>query len=146
MPARLLRDKRLYRSTHRTFEEYARARFGFNRSRSYQFIDAATVVDNLKCPRFVGILPTSEWQIRPLTSLEPDQQRQVWQEAVEKAGGKIPSGRIVKSIVQQKFGQKPDTSFSGPTGNGAEPNCRRKPELFTAEQVSEKIPRGDRRL
>ena len=36
-----LRDKRLYRSTHRTFEEYCRERFGYNRSRSYQFIDAA---------------------------------------------------------------------------------------------------------
>ena len=47
------------------------------------------------------ILPTSEGQVRPLTKLEPDQQREAWQKAVEQAGGKVPSGRIVKSIVDQ---------------------------------------------
>ncbi|WP_422394263.1 hypothetical protein [Nostoc flagelliforme] len=52
-----LRDHRLYRSTHSTFEEYCKDRFSYNRSRSYQLIDAAIVVDNLhKCPQFVDIL------------------------------------------------------------------------------------------
>ncbi|MFN6567174.1 hypothetical protein [Dendronalium sp. ChiSLP03b] len=97
-----LRDRRLYRSTHSTFEEYCKDRFGYNRSRSYQLIDAAIVVDNLhKCPQFVDILPTAEGQVRPLTKLETEQQQQVWQAAVEKAGGKVPSGRIVKDIVQR---------------------------------------------
>ncbi len=46
-----LRDRRLYRSTHSTFEEYCKDRFGYNRPRSYQLIDAAIFVDNLhKCP------------------------------------------------------------------------------------------------
>ncbi len=97
-----LRDRRLYRSTHKTFEEYCRDRFGYNRSRSYQFIDAAIVVDNLQgCPQIVDIFPTREAQVRPLTSLEPDEQREVWQQAVETAGGKVPSGRVVKDVVQQ---------------------------------------------
>ncbi|WP_306790462.1 hypothetical protein [Tolypothrix sp. FACHB-123] len=97
-----LRDRRLYRSTHRTFEEYCRDRFGYNRSRSYQLIDAAIVVDNLtECPQFVDILPTAEGQIRPLTKLEPQQQQEVWQQAVQKAGGKVPTGKIVKDIVQR---------------------------------------------
>lgn len=65
-----LRDRKLYRSTHKTFEEYCRERFGYNRSRSYQFIDAATVVDNLqKCPQIVDIFPTAESQVRPLVPL-----------------------------------------------------------------------------
>ncbi|WP_414624320.1 hypothetical protein [Calothrix sp. CCY 0018] len=73
-----LRDRRLYRSTHKTFEEYCRDRFGYNRSRSYQFIDAAIVVDNLlECPQIVDIFPIREGQVRPLTSLEPSQQREV---------------------------------------------------------------------
>ncbi|GCE62470.1 hypothetical protein MiAbB_04417 [Microcystis aeruginosa NIES-4285] len=46
-------------------------------------------------------MPISERQVRPLTQLEPDQQREVWQQAVEAAGGKVPSGRIVKDIVQR---------------------------------------------
>ncbi|MBW4596262.1 MAG: hypothetical protein KME46_25990 [Brasilonema angustatum HA4187-MV1] len=97
-----LRDRRLYRSTHRTFEEYCRERFEYNRSRSYQLIDAATVMGNLQeCPQIVDIFPTKEGQVRPLTKLQPEQQQQAWQQAVEEAGGKAPSGRIVKGIVQR---------------------------------------------
>ncbi len=109
---RELRDKRLYRSTHKTFEEYCRSRFGFQRRHSYQLIDAAGVVDNLcangaqnQNPQMgtngSQILPTSERQVRPLTTLEPDSQREVWQQAVAQAGGKVPSGRIVKGIVER---------------------------------------------
>ncbi|MEC4812345.1 MAG: hypothetical protein SAK29_03575, partial [Scytonema sp. PMC 1069.18] len=47
------------------------------------------------------LLPTNEAQIRPLTKLEPDQQREVWQRAVEEAGNKVPSGRVVKGVVQR---------------------------------------------
>ncbi|MFN6273085.1 MAG: hypothetical protein ACK4ZI_09580 [Microcystis sp.] len=112
-----LRDRRLYRSTHKTFEEYVQDRFGMKQSRSYQLIEATGVVDNLlakvppmvellgdssdKVPPLVEVLPTNERQVRPLIQLEPDQQREVWQQAVEAAGGKVPSGRIVKDIVQR---------------------------------------------
>ena len=49
----------------------------------------------------VQILPTSERQVRPLTKLEPSQQREAWLKSVAQAGGRVPSGRIVKSIVEQ---------------------------------------------
>ena len=47
-----LRDRRLYRSTHPTFEEYCKERFGFERRHPYRLIEAAGVVDNLikMCP------------------------------------------------------------------------------------------------
>jgi|GEM_PF-607393 len=207
-----LRDRKLYRSTHGTFEEYCRDRFGFERRHPYRLIDAATVVDNLSppmcpnwtqtengldeppmcpnwtqtengldeppmcpnwtqtengldeppmcpnwtqtengldeppmcpnwtqteaglseppmCPNWTQtenglseppmctnwtqiqnqdlitnwtqILPTNEFQVRSLTQLEPEQQRSIWQQAVQASGGKIPSGRVVKDIVQQ---------------------------------------------
>ena len=143
---RQLRDRRLYRSTHNTFENYCRDLFGFKRAHSYRLIEAAQVVDNLAClpqknpnnrmspigrhsveenltingrqnptgdemsPNSAQtelltngsqIWPTSERQIRPLTKLEPDRQREVWQQAVTEAGGKVPSGRIVKDIVER---------------------------------------------
>jgi hypothetical protein len=97
-----LRDRRLYRSTHKTFDEYCLDRFGYNRSRSYQLVDAAIVVDNLqKCPQIVDILPTAEGQVRPMTKLEPQEQQEAWLKAVEFAGGKVPTGRIVKDVVQR---------------------------------------------
>lgn len=97
-----LRDRRLYRSTHKTFDEYCLDRFGYNRSRSYQLVDAAVVVDNLqKCPQIVDILPTAEGQVRPMTKLESQEQQEAWLKAVELAGGKVPTGRIVKDVVQR---------------------------------------------
>lgn len=114
-----LRDRRLYRSTHSTFEEYCKDRFGFERRHPYRLIEAAGVVDNLikMCPNWtqnqieddpatvrsdqLQILPTSEGQVRPMTKLEPQQQQEVWQQAVELAGGKVPTGKIVKDVVQR---------------------------------------------
>lgn len=79
-----LRDRRLYRSTHHTFEEYCRVRFGSSRRQPYLLMDAAIVFDNLleKCDPLDHILPTSERQVRPMTKLEPHEQQEVWQQAV----------------------------------------------------------------
>lgn len=64
-----LRSRRLYRSTHRTFEEYCKDRFAYSRRQPYLLMDAAIVFDNLeqKCDQFDHILPTAEGQVRPLT-------------------------------------------------------------------------------
>ncbi|MFN6559473.1 MAG: hypothetical protein RMY28_006650 [Nostoc sp. ChiSLP01] len=98
-----LRDRRLYRSTHRTFKEYCRDRFGFSRRQPYHLMEAAVIFDNLveKCERNVHILPTNEWQVRPLAKLDPNTQPEAWQQAVESANGKVPSHRIVKDAVQK---------------------------------------------
>ncbi|MEH1825881.1 MAG: hypothetical protein V7L22_11035 [Nostoc sp.] len=98
-----LRDRKLYRSTHKTFEEYCRDRFGHNRRQSYLLMDAAVIFDNLeqKCDRNDHILPTNEWQVRPLSKLDPDIQPEAWEQAVESAKGKVPSHRIVKDAVQR---------------------------------------------
>jgi hypothetical protein len=39
--------------------------------------------------------------VRPLAQLKPQQQIEVWQRAVQKAGGKVPSARIVTDVVQK---------------------------------------------
>ena len=108
-----LRDRRLYRSTHKTFEEYCRDRFGHSRQQSNYLIAAAGVYENLTtigCQNVADenlttngsqILPTSERQVRPMTKLEPKEQQEVWLRAVELAGGKVPTGRIVKDVVQR---------------------------------------------
>jgi hypothetical protein len=36
-----------------------------------------------------------------MTKLEPQQQQEVWQTAVEKTGGKVPTGKIVKDVMQR---------------------------------------------
>jgi hypothetical protein len=138
---RELRDRRLYRSTHPTFEGYCRDRFGFTHRHVNYLIAGSQVVENLQMgtngsqiqrDREMGtigrqiqehdktgtngsqiqsdgemgtigaqILPTNERQVRSLVQLEPEQQREAWQQAVTEAGGKVPSGRIVKDIVER---------------------------------------------
>ena len=173
-----LRDRRLYRSTHETFELYCRERFGYSRRKMDYLIAGSEVYQNLleasetrtNCSQNAEdemrtncsqtktdvlsedgfqsgndemrtngsqtktdvldssglqndsddlltngyqtktdvlnrgasqILPTSERQTRYLSQLEPNQQREAWQKAVKEAGGKVPSGRIVKSVVDK---------------------------------------------
>ena len=103
-----LRDKRLYRSTHPTFEEYCRERFGFTKRSAYYLIDSVLIVDNLqKSEPLVHKMPTSERQCRPLKRLKsPKRQQEAWAIAVEQAGGKVPTAKIVKEVVDRFIPKK----------------------------------------
>ena len=60
-----LRDLRLYRDTHRSFEDYCRERFGHSRQKSNYLIAGAEIYQNLTTNR-CQILPSTEYQVRPL--------------------------------------------------------------------------------
>jgi hypothetical protein len=79
-----IRDKGLYRDVlgFETFEAYCKARWDFSKRHVYRLIDSANVVDTVKSDP-MGHFPDNERQCRPLTKLEPDQQRIAWQQAVE---------------------------------------------------------------
>jgi hypothetical protein len=106
-----IRERQLYRSTHMNFESYCRERFQFSRDSAYLKMAAAEVYRNLEdnlptnCRQHNDEipLPTNENQVRYLakSSLPPAQQVEVWQLAVEEAGGKRPSGRLVRDVVQR---------------------------------------------
>jgi hypothetical protein len=89
-----IRDQRLYRQAYATFEDYLRERWDLSRPRAYQLIDAAQVIDTVSTA--VDILPANEAQARPLASLPPAQQVEVWRQAVETA----PSSGITAKHVQ----------------------------------------------
>jgi hypothetical protein len=88
-----LRDRRLYRSTHKTFEEYCRDRFSYTYRHVNYLIAGCLIVDNIKVgtnssqnesqdemgTNSSHFLPTSEVQVRPLAKLEPQQQPEAWQ-------------------------------------------------------------------
>ena len=125
-----LRDRRLYRSTHATFEDYCRDRFDYVRRRSYQLIDAAKIYNNLseKCVQIVHILPTREGQVRPMSQLNAEQQVLAWETAVEEAGGKVPPGRIVKDVVQ-RIKDKERSPISLSVGEVCQIMAKDNPEL-----------------
>jgi hypothetical protein len=85
-----IRARRLYRSSHDTFEFYCRERFGFTRQAANYLIAGASIYENLTT-NGCQILPTSERQVRSLNGFESTHQCQIWTKAVDVAGGVVPS-------------------------------------------------------
>jgi len=94
-----IRDERLYRATHRTFEAYCRERWQLGRKRAYDLIGAASVAAELS--PMGDTQPSSERVARELAPLrgEPTQLREAWSEVVEKHGP-APTAAQVREIVR----------------------------------------------
>lgn len=102
-----IRDSRLYRATHETFEAYVTDRFdGLTRRRAYQLIDAAHVAG--VCTAVHIPEPTSERQARELAEIseDADKLRTVWTGAVERFGPK-PTASQIRSEVRRAVGPQP---------------------------------------
>ena len=91
-----IKEKRLYRINFKTFEDYCIERWAISKPRAYQLIEAANVMIGLST--IVDVLPQTESQTRPLTSLEPEIQKEVWKEVVETHGEKITAAKV-QSVV-----------------------------------------------
>lgn len=78
-----IHNSQLYRTTHGDFAEYCRDLWDVSRSRAYQLIDAAQVVENIKMIKGIEIMPVNESQVRPLTKLGMGQQIEAWKAVVE---------------------------------------------------------------
>lgn len=107
-----IRDSRLYRESHGTFEDYCRERWGFSRQRGHQLIEAAevsTVVD-----------VANEAQARELAPLKdnPDQMAEAWSEANRHG---LPTGAKVREAVARRM----DVHYSSKTDEWGTPQ-----ELF----------------
>lgn len=89
-----IRDSRLYRSDYSTFEAYCQNRWGMTRQHANRTIKAAETALFLEP---IGSKPENEAQLRPLTNLEPEEQREVWQTAVATA----PNGKVTAAHVEQ---------------------------------------------
>lgn len=128
-----IKASKLYRLTHKgNFEGFCKQYFDLAKSRTNELIRAAEVYDNLlltvggeqteaetsatggsfdeqgtEIPALMGVLPKNERQIRPLTRLRPDQQRQVWQAVLEATPiDKKPSASAINKAVKEYLGDK----------------------------------------
>ena len=99
---REIRDKKLYRSEFKTFEEYGQVKWQLKRHRLYQLINSATVVQRIN-DHFVDHgqqnskvkylreeldempIPTSERHVRELLKLPEERQPEVWTDIVVSA-------------------------------------------------------------
>jgi hypothetical protein len=94
-----IRDQRLYRATFATFEAYCRERWGMERRRAYQLIEAAEAFESVQ--NFTHSPPANEAQARSLTAVPPAERAEVWQEAVATApNGKVTAAHVA-DVVQR---------------------------------------------
>ena len=94
-----IRERKLYTEVCSTFEAYVQIRWKFSRQRAYQQIAAAETVALLSTT--VDTLPDSERTARPLATLPPEQQAEVWKEAVEEAeaeGEKVTAKHVQRHV------------------------------------------------
>lgn len=130
-----IKEAKLYRQDHKTFEDYVGKVWDLGRRRAYQIIDAANVVDTVKIVHqnanncsgndqedFVNhgsqsfvhhggqnsvapLILINERQARELAKLSPEDQVTAWQRAVETA----PNGKItakhIRKCVKEVSGQ-----------------------------------------
>lgn len=113
-----IRDARLYRESHDTFEDYCRERWGFNRNYANKQIAAAEVV------RALGTnvpTPANEGQARELAPLkdEPEAMTEAWQEAQVIATTKARP--VTASDVREAVTNKMAVHYSSATDEWATP-------------------------
>jgi protein gp37 len=96
---RKIRDRGLYRDTHKTFEDYCEEKWEMSRAEAYRQIGAASVIEDISTtsPTF---LPTTISQTRPLLKLKTaEERRSAWGE-VTKTPGRIITAEVVKDAVE----------------------------------------------
>lgn len=87
-----IKEKRLYRIGFKTFEDYCVERWLITKTQANRLIQASETISNLT-PMGV-VLPKIERQVRPLTSLEPEIQKEVWTEVVNTHGDNITATKV----------------------------------------------------
>lgn len=97
-----IRDERLYRERGlMTFESYCRQRWEMSKTHANRAIAAAAVVSGLTP---IGVIPTSEYQVRPLLKLPESERVDAWGVAVETAPDGKVTAKHVADVVRQKIG------------------------------------------
>jgi hypothetical protein len=108
-----IHNERLYRATHATFEAYCHDRWSISRSYAWRLVGAAERVRLL--PQGAGIpRPTSEFQVRPFLSLEPEAFPKAWKCVQEQAAGGKNTLKIIRAVARKLTCRKRRRKLSKP--------------------------------
>jgi hypothetical protein len=96
---REIRDSRLYRETHDTFEAYCQERWEMNRRQADRRIESAETMNTL-AETNMSQLPSNESVARELKGTD-EEKAAAWEEAVQKHGDK-PTAKQVREVVEAR--------------------------------------------
>jgi hypothetical protein len=124
-----LRDERLYRNTHDTFEDFCRELWGFDKSYANRLIKAAKVESAVP----IGPKPKSEAVCRELGRIEDSVERNsVWALTVARYG-ESPTAAQVRELVDEHLGIVDEAEQT------SEPSTS-DPEAFESDATAETKP------
>lgn len=94
-----IRDGRLYKGTHESFEAYCHERWDIGRDYADRMIAGASVVLTIVSNGLPA--PTKESQARALVAVPEAQRADVWRKAVERTNGK-PTAKAVEDVLAER--------------------------------------------
>lgn len=103
-----IRNQKLYRAEHSTFEEYAQQRWNMSRTRAYELMSASTVVSAIADTEMPA--PANEGQARALSRVPEPERAEVWRETVDRTNGK-PTAAAVRETYEQRLDPPSDVDL-----------------------------------
>lgn len=110
-----IRDKQHYKAIGcKTFEQYAKDRWGYSKSYTYSLIDAAKTLTVLEASANADVLPSNEGSVRdlaPIVKSDPEVAGEIWDDAVGRAQERrkdddprpvAPTARDVKEAIKAR--------------------------------------------
>ena len=95
-----IRDARLYRGMHATFEDYVNSVLSLSRTYAYNIMDSAQVVRDLSSIEDIPRLPTNEAQARELARIKtPEERVDAWRKVVAVAGDEPLTAQKMRAII-----------------------------------------------
>jgi hypothetical protein len=136
-----IRDDRLYRLTHETFDDYCQDRWGFEKSYAHKLLRATATVARIEaeiseeCPIRT---PELETHVRPLTRLPEDKQAEAWREAVETAeDGKVTAAHVEAVVARMLPEKEAEPVTLARAIRALRASIRRAQDKWPAEHIGE---------
>lgn len=115
-----IRDERLYRAAHGTFEAYCEARWQMGRTRAYQYIEASVTVSKILDTGTEP--PRVESQARELGRVPEPERAEVWAETLAATAGR-PTAAAVREIASARSAPRPLPEAPTPEPHEATPEA-----------------------
>jgi len=96
-----IRDNKLYRQTHKTFESYVQSVLALSRPRAYELMDSAQVMAELSGIPDISRLPLNEGQATELRRWKtPEERSEKWKAVLAAAGEQTITAKFIRQTLK----------------------------------------------
>ena len=137
-----IRDRKLYRVEHKTFEDYCRKRWNFSANYARRLMFAAEIVEMV--PIGTKSLITTESQARELSKVAPERRAEVVAAAAKSTNGNLTANaiRAATEAVEAELGDAADQArFERVLREGPRPPILQKPMPASGAKLAKLLAR-----